>query len=204
VQQGVPAEKLVVIPLCYEEEKGEGKREKGKSSCHPLRVLFLGQVILRKGIQYLMEAARQLEGENMRFEVVGPIGISEQALKSAPKNMMFHGRVSRDQASDWYRRADVFVLPTISDGFALTQLEAMAHGLPVITTANCGDVVRHGLDGRIVPPRDAHALAEAIMTFANDRSSLSDFSQNAQRRVKDFSLRKLGNDLLEVEKALSE
>jgi len=82
----------------------------------------------------LIEAARLLTHEDVRFDIVGPIGISRDAVASAPSNMRFHGRVSRDQAADWYRQSDVFVLPTISDGFALTQLEAMAHGLPVIAT----------------------------------------------------------------------
>ena len=96
----------------------------------PLRVLFLGQVILRKGIQYLIAAARRLEAENIRFDVVGPIGISRRAMTTAPSNMTFHGRTGRDQAATWYQRSHLFVLPTLSDGFAITQLEAMTYGLP--------------------------------------------------------------------------
>jgi len=65
--------------------------------------------------------------------------------------------------SDWYRSADVFVLPTLSDGFAITQIEAMSHGLPVIATPNCASVVENGVDGLWCPQKTAehlHLLSE--------------------------------------------
>jgi len=92
-----------------------------------------------------------LKDEAIHFDVVGPIGISEEALACVPSNMTFHGPVSRDRTEAYYRSADLFVLPTLSDGFALTQLEAMTHGLPVIATPNCAEVVSDGVDGLIVP-----------------------------------------------------
>lgn len=205
VAQNVPAEKIAVIPLCYEASAGKplGTCERktqvsglGRSISSPLRVLFLGQVILRKGIQYLIEAAKLLSRENIEFHVVGPIGISEEAARSAPASMRFHGRAVRDRASQWYQSCDLFVLPTISDGFALTQLEAMAHGLPVVATPNCGEVVRPGIDGLIVPIRDPAALAQAIMRFANEPEWRRACSENALERVKDFSLDKLATNLL--------
>ena len=95
LQQSVPDEKLVVIPLCYEAKGFNQKLEIGNwKSDQPLRVLFLGQVILRKGIQYLFAAARQLERENIHFDVVGPVGISREAISSAPANVTF-SRASR-------------------------------------------------------------------------------------------------------------
>jgi len=85
-----------------------------------------------------------LEGQDIHFDIVGPIGIARDIVDSAPSNITFCGSVSRDLAADYYRKADVFVLPTLSDGFAITQLEAMAYGLPVITTPHCGKVVTEG------------------------------------------------------------
>jgi glycosyltransferase involved in cell wall biosynthesis len=198
VEQGVPPEKLSVVPLCYEGGNTEllpNARPKNKS----LRVLWLGQVILRKGIQYLLAAARLLSGENVQFEIVGPIGISRDAIASAPSNVTFHGRVSRDQIGTWYQQADVFVLPTISDGFALTQLEAMAHGLPVIATPNCGDVVSHMADGLIVPPRDAQALARAIHSYLTDPELLRLHQTAAPGKARQFSLRHLADNLHRLE-----
>ena len=163
-----------------------------------LRVLWLGQVNVRKGIHYLMEAARLLERENVHFDVVGAIGILPAAVASAPKNMTFHGSVSRDRAAEWYRQSDVFVLPTLSDGFALTQLEALAHGVPVITTPNCGRVVEDGKTGFIVPPRDAQALADAIRRFVRNPKLAAEMSPRCIEASKAFSIEAYGKRLVEI------
>ena len=212
VQQGVPAEKLVVIPLCFENrsqksEVGSQKSESSTSSLqlstsHPLRVLFLGQVNVRKGIQYLVAAAKLLENEPVQFDVVGKIGISAEAVKSAPDNMTFHGPVSRDRVAEWYERSDVFVLPTLSDGFALTQLEALAHGLPVIATHNCGEVVTDGVDGFVVPARDPDALAQAIRRFLAEPGLLERQRTAALEKSKHFTLDKLAERLAALEDKL--
>jgi glycosyltransferase involved in cell wall biosynthesis len=197
IRQSVPADKLVIVPLVYEAEEKAGI-PKDPTPKAPLRVLFLGQVNLRKGIPYLMEAARLLEAERVEIEIVGQIQISEQALSGAPRNVRFHGPVSRDEAASHYRRADVFVLPTLSDGFAITQLEAMAHGLPVIATPRCGEVVTDGVDGWIVPAGDSGALAEAILTLANDRSRLAEMGSAALRKSRRFTIQRLAACLDEI------
>jgi glycosyltransferase involved in cell wall biosynthesis len=202
IQQGVPESKLSVIPLCYEAPVSLVSQEHrwlGDGPGPALRVLWLGLVVLRKGIQYLLQAARMLADERIQFDVVGPIGISDEAMKSAPSNVTFHGRASRDQASLWYQRADVFVLPTLSDGFALTQLEAMAHGLPVIATPNCGEVVTHGVDGLIVPPRDAESLARAIHRYLAEPDLLRQNRAAALQKVGQFSFSHLADHLGNLE-----
>jgi glycosyltransferase involved in cell wall biosynthesis len=187
IRQGVPPEKLAVIPLCYEPSMDRcPRRDVGSEAA--VTVLWLGLVILRKGIQYLMEAARVLRHQRVRFIVAGPIGISPEAVASAPDNMQFLGPISRSHVPDMYDSADIFVLPTLSDGFAITQIEAMAHGLPVITTPNCGKVVTDGEDGRIVPAADAPALAAAIEGMASNRAALLKMSHNAIRTVQRFSV----------------
>jgi glycosyltransferase involved in cell wall biosynthesis len=206
MKQGVSSEKLVIMPLAYEEDaeklKAETlkfKRPKYQNTETPLRVLFLGQVILRKGIQYLIEAARKLKGENIRFEIVGPIGISRDAIASAPRNMTFHGRASRNQAARWYRQADVFVLPTLSDGFAITQLEAMAHGLPVVTTPCCGEVVSDGVDGFIIPARESDALAKTFLRYLKEPDLLRSQRQAALVKSKQFNMDRLAENILRLE-----
>jgi glycosyltransferase involved in cell wall biosynthesis len=218
IRQGVAADKIVIVPLAYEAPpvEGRGTRDEGYGdaeknsrrstfdSRRTLRVLFLGQVILRKGIQYLIEAARLLEKELIHFDVVGSIGISDAAVASAPANMTFHGPVSRDRTEEFYRSADLFVLPTLSDGFALTQLEAMAHGLPVIATPNCGEVVSDGMDGLIVPASDSNALAEAFQLLLQDPEKLQAMNEATGAKLKQFSLAKLGENLLNLEQMLAE
>jgi glycosyltransferase involved in cell wall biosynthesis len=213
IQQGVPPEKLAVVPLCYgrdmEDKKLEARNQKLEngnefqiSALSPLRVLFLGQVILRKGIQYLLAAAKLLEHEPIRFDVVGPIGISREALATAPGNVTFHGRTGREQAADWYRRSHLFVLPTLSDGFAITQLEAMAHGLPVVTTPCCGDVVSDGVDGFVVPARDAGALALTFKRYLAQPDLLPSQSADGLLKAGQFTLARLAKNLVRLEAGL--
>lgn len=186
VRQRVPFEKIIVVPLAIDSTAGHSSTPINPTG--PLKVLWLGSVILRKGIQYLVEAARKLERHKVEFLLVGPVGISEQAIRSFPANIKMIGRVTRDQLSLHYRQAHVFVLPTLSDGFAITQLEAMSHGLPVIATPNCGRVVTDGVDGLIVPARDAAALADALGRLNNDRDLLRAMSSNALLTASKFNL----------------
>jgi glycosyltransferase involved in cell wall biosynthesis len=198
IRQGVLSEKILVVPLSYEAGETQPMLDRPSNDEH-LRVLWLGQVNLRKGIPYLLESARLLLTEKVRFDVVGPVSISSDAVASAPANVTFHGRVNRNQIGEWYRKADIFVLPTISDGFALTQLEAMAHGLPVIATPNCGEVVRHEVDGLIVPARDAEALALAIHRYLQDPGLLQDHRAAAPINASRFSLNSLATNLAQLE-----
>jgi glycosyltransferase involved in cell wall biosynthesis len=199
IQQGVAREKIRVIPLSYEVKNQIASKTKIRKAGDPLRVLFLGQVILRKGIQYLVQAARLLEKENIQFDVVGPCSISAEAMRSAPKNVIFHGRATRDQAAAWYEQSDVFVLPTLSDGFAITQLEAMAHGLPVVTTPCCGEVVTDGVDGFVVPARDAEALSRVFQSYLNDSSLLASHSAAAIVKAGQFGPARLAENLMQLE-----
>jgi hypothetical protein len=185
---GVDPAKMIVAPIGYEPPHDVGPASKRESSPR-LRVLWIGSVNLRKGIQYLIEAAKLLRGGDIEFTVAGPLQISAEAAASAPSNVRFLGRVSRAQTADLYRQADVFVIPTVSDGFAITQLEAMGFGLPVITTPNCGEVVADGENGLIVPACDAEALANAILKVDRDRDLLAAMAAAAPKRAAHFGLR---------------
>ena len=205
IRQGVTPEKLKLIPLCYENVSlvSGFKWQPSKPKESKFRILWLGQVNVRKGIHYLMESARLLKGEKVHFDVVGPIGISAAAQASAPGNLTFHGPAGRDRATEWYRQSDLFVLPTLSDGFALTQLEALAHGLPVITTPNCGRVVEEGKTGFIIPPGDASALTKAILLFIREPELAKKMAPACFHAVKDYSIELHGQRLADLLKECS-
>ncbi|CAN5684877.1 glycosyltransferase family 4 protein [soil metagenome] len=191
---GIDPARTCVIPLAYEPEDplpAQSAKEKPSGRLH---LLWLGQVVLRKGIPYLLEAARKLP--RVQFDVVGSIGITDQAVRSAPANVTFHGKLDRSGALAYYRNADLFVLPTLSDGFAITQIEAMSHGLPVITTERCGEVVTPGEDGFIIPVRSAEALAERIAQLDSDRALLEFMSTNAIKKARSFTIARYTDSLI--------
>jgi glycosyltransferase involved in cell wall biosynthesis len=196
IEQGVPSNKIVVVPLAYEPPVSSGASEPSSPPTErPLRVLWLGSVNLRKGIQYLIEAAKRLTGRAIEIRVVGPLQITQQAQSTAPSNLTFAGRVPRREVAEEYRSADVFVLPTLSDGFAITQLEAMAHGLPVVTTPRCGRVVTNGEDGLIIPPCDSESLAEALAKLDSQRDSIPSMSEQALKTSRSYTIDHLGDRL---------
>lgn len=210
VMQGVPFGKIEVVPLSYEPSDqsnasqtefsnfGQEILARGFTKQRPLRVLFLGQVMLRKGIQYLVKAAEQLRSDPVVIDVVGPLHITEKATQLAPLNVHFHGRVTRDEIGHWYRNAHIFTLPTLSDGFAITQLEAMAYGLPVIATPNCGSVVSSEVDGFLVPPRDPESIADAILKYLENPKLLGAHHTAALQKSKKFSLDRIAASLLAI------
>ena len=92
----------------------------------------------------------------------------------------------RSEVDAYYRDADVFILPTISDGFALTQLEAQAQGVPVIASQRCGDVVRHGENGLRLDAVSPEAIADAVAWCVDHPSRLEEMAVRATDRVEDF------------------
>jgi len=198
VRQGVPESKLIVVPLAYEASSPSERVPRARSQ--RLQVLWVGSVNLRKGIQYLIEAARQLHQNNVPVDltVAGPVMISERAVKIAPPNVTFLGRVTRERTEELYRQADVFVLPTVSDGFAIVQLEAMAQGLPVITTPNCARVVENGRNGLLMPAGDGAALADALTRMSENRELVAEMGLCATETARGYSLDALARNLTRI------
>ncbi len=171
IRAGVAPDKLSIIPLAYEPGVGSRRLTEPRlqrnypdyfTAERPMRVLFLGLINLRKGVARLLEAARILRNEPVEFWMVGPVEIANASTSGDRGRVRWFGPVPREKAADYYRNADVFILPTLSDGFAITQLEAQAHGLPVIASKNCGKVVENGVNGIILDEPSAACIAHAI------------------------------------------
>src|SRR4029077_11465142 len=131
IRGGVPAEKISIISLAYEEPRA-GRRAEPRlqrnypnhfTTDRPLRVLFLGLINLRKGVARLLEAARIMHDEPIEFWMVGPVEIANAETIENARSVKWFGPVTREKAAECYENADVFILPTLSDGFAITQLE---------------------------------------------------------------------------------
>jgi len=194
----VPAEKLHVIPVAYESSADAGSLQRlyprAFSAERPLRVLFLGQINLRKGVGQLLEAVELLSGENVEFWFVGPTQIDvPQRLKLHPQVRWF-GVAPRAEVASYYRDADVFIFPTLSDGFGLTQLEAQSWKLPVVASRYCGEVVRDGFSGVILEEVTGQAIAGALLRLLRAPETLSAMSVRSGVEER-FSLKMLAESL---------
>ena len=175
---GVDSKKIFMVPYGLTQDwfKYKSNPKKGK-------ILFVGIVGLRKGVHYLAEAARILEkwGYNYEIKAVGLKTVDTNIdLFKGPKYL---GHIPRNKIINEYLSADVFVLPTLVDGFGLVHLEAMACGVPVITTKECGSVVEHNKEGFIIPSRDPIAIANAIIKIVENRDLRDQMSKAAKAKA---------------------
>ena len=201
VSEVVPAHKLRVIPVAYEPSlKAKSFRRSYPSaftSDRPLRVLFLGQIILRKGVQQLLEAVKLLAGEAVEFWFVGPVQMIVPEELRVNAQCRWFGVVPRVEVDRFYRDADVFILPTLSDGFGLTQLEAQSWKLPVIASRRCGEVVRDGVNGVVLEEVSAAAIAEALLRLMRSPDVLEGMSRKSGV-AEEFSLNSLAFHLKQL------
>jgi starch synthase len=180
---GVDAAKVNVVPYGVDLEhfRPTGPRDPA------FRVLFVGQLGVRKGIGYLLKAFRLAALPEARLVFAGSrTAETETLLGGDPlSDVEFTGPLSRDAVAAQMSRASVLVLPSIEEGLAMVQAQALACGCPVIATPNSGaeDLFEDGREGFIVPIRDPESIAEALTSLYRDRDLLHAMSQAARRRM---------------------
>lgn len=201
IGEGVPVDKIRIVPLAYESmaEVAGFRREypAAFSRERPMRVLFLGQVNLRKGVRPLLEAVKLLRGEPVEFWFVGPIQIALSGEMKQETQVRWFGSVSRGETAWYYQQADIFIFPTFSDGFGLTQLEAQAWKLPIIASRFCGDVVRENDNGFLLPEISGQAMADVLSDILHNPSKLVGMAARSGVEEK-FSLHSLAASLLNL------
>lgn len=195
---GFPKERSVIVPYGVDPEWLEIQNEPT-----PGRILFAGSACLRKGIHYLAMAADRVSRRGIRceFRVAGDV-TPEIANRPDCRHLKFLGRIPRQLIRGEFERSDLFVLPTLAEGSAEVIYQALAAGVPVVTTAEAGSVVRHGLEGLIVPGRNPELLAEAIAELVEDRARRERYAAAAKRRALDFIWSRYSDRLLAALKAL--
>ena len=170
---------------------------------HPVnskfKILFVGRHIERKGIRYLIEAAKYLSTDKFEIRIVGGGDLTEQLKKQAalldensqPANIIFTGKLSPEDLANEYRTANVFTLPAIVDskgdteGLGVVLIEAMELGLPIVASNVGGipDVVIDGESGILVPEKDPVALADAFKRLEADPALIEKLLAGARKRI---------------------
>jgi glycosyltransferase involved in cell wall biosynthesis len=189
--QGVPRARVAVVPYGVDLSAFRPRDEQYelRNGAHSPRGrlvgLYVGHICHGKGLSALLEAARLCRRLPVSFRLVGPI-VSREVLHDVPDNVRYEGLLHPAAVPDAMRRADFFVLPTLDDSFGLVVLEAMASGLPVITTRHAGaaEYIDDGADGLVVAPGDARALAAAIARLVEDAPARRRLGEAALRKVR--------------------
>ena len=189
---GVQANHCAVVPYGMNPELLNVRPEPVRG-----RVLFAGTADLRKGIHYFAMAAEKVSGLGKGFEFRVAGNVQPRVLQQPVcRHLNFLGRIPRAEMAREFAAADVFVLPSLAEGSAEVTYEALACGLPVITTKASGSVVRDGIEGRIVPECDPVALAEAIREVVEDREKRDRMAHAARERARDYTWERYGERLV--------
>ncbi len=201
LEEGIPEQKLHTIPLAYEAPADAAafgrKYPAAFTRDRPLRVLFLGQANLRKGIELVVETARLMRDDPVEFWIVGPRQIGLPIAEVANPAVRWFGAVPRSEAAEFYRKADVFLFPTHSDGFGLTQLEARAWRLPVIASQYCGKVVSDRQNGFVLQELSAARIVESLRQCIEHPEELGRYSESREPSG-EFSFEALQRRLLAI------
>ncbi len=197
-QVGTSTNKIYIVPLAYQPpEQARNFRRTyplAFSAKRPLQVLFLGKVSLAKGIAPLLEAAQILREKFIKFLLVGSQSIAISQQVKMLEQVQWIGAIPRSQTAQYYQLADVFLFPTLSDGFGLVQLEAQAWKLPIIASRFCGEVVTDRVNGLILPEVTGEAIALALEFCLNNPGQLQAFAE-AATDMSEFSLSQLHHHL---------
>ena len=148
--------------------------------------LFAGGITQRKGIKYLLEAWRRIRRPGWRLQLLGPLPSRIGPLAAYLDEVEPLGRVSHAEVPARMAAADVFVFPSLFEGSAVVTYEALACGLPSIVTPDAGSVVRDGVEGFVVPPRDVEALAGRMERLGLDPDLRAEMAARARVRALEF------------------
>lgn len=168
---------------------------------HPVkdrfRILFVGRLIERKGVQYLIQAASKLDPSLMEVRIIGDGDMSHElrafAQKIAPQTTVFTGKLSQADLQREYEAANIFVLPAIVDrkgdteGLGVVLIEAMEYGLPVVASnvGGISDVVINRKTGLLVPQKDPEALAAAFEILSRDLKLAHSLIHGAELHIRE-------------------
>jgi glycosyltransferase involved in cell wall biosynthesis len=171
----------------------------------PLRVLFAGALTQRKGLADVFAAMKLLNTPTVELVVMGSPVRPLPWYREQFSHFVYEEPRPHREFLELMRTCDLLVLPSIVEGRALVQQEAMACGLPVIATRNAGaeDLIVDGETGFLVPIRSPEAIAEKISWCAANRSRMSGMGLAAQRRARELTWRSYGDTILAAVRSLN-
>jgi len=199
VAQGVPAEKLAVIPYGFNPSHFHPEEKRDEV----FRVLFVGNISVQKGVHYLLEAWERLALPNAELVFIGTV---EQELRPLlakhASRIVLRGHVKHEDLYKEYSRASVFMLPSLQEGSALVTYEAMACGLPLLVSENTGSIAIDGEHGFVVPIRSADAISEKLQWMYDHPDEARAMGTRGREYVQGFTWSRYADSVIDVYRGL--
>ncbi|OZT11324.1 hypothetical protein CHN50_17290 [Priestia aryabhattai] len=173
-----------------------------KTKLHkPLKLLYVGGIIYRKGIHHLFEVAKQLGPEIVEINLVGQYNKESELYNQGKQlsNIHFLGFITHDELFKQYRDSDFFIFPTLCEGYGLVVLEAMSCGMPVICSDHAGgnDIICEGENGYVFPTGHTQALIKILENIVNDPPNISYMSERARITANNMTWESYNSKLIE-------
>ena len=179
---GICGEKISIIPYGYNPALPPIEKKQNSSI---FNFLFVGNVSVMKGIHLLIYAFREINDSTIRLTLVGNPQKTIQEMSINDKNITLKGYVPHNELYKEYLDANVFVFPSLSDGFGFAPLEAMCYGVPCIVSKSSGiaDIISDGIDGIIIEDNSVEAIRRAMVMCMNDKEKILTMGCRAKEKA---------------------
>ena len=195
IENGIPEKKLLVN--AYGVDLTEFKQIKKKDNI--FRIIFCGSMSIQKGSHLLLQAFHELNLSNCELLHLGSVQneMKEYLEKYKTSNVILKGHQPQNKLFEFYSQGSVFVIPSLQEGMAMVQLQAMACGLPLICSTNTGGddlITKDGEEGFVIPIKNVEAIKEKILYLYNNQDITKEMGQKAKKRVESgFTWEDYGN-----------
>ena len=196
----IPPEKIIILPYGAPVDYFAPAPKNDAT----FRALFVGQIGPRKGVHYLLKAWDDLRLKNAELRLVGGNWFPEGYVNRFDETIRYFPPVPHVLLAGHFQLASVFVFPSLVEGLSLALLEAMACGIPVVTTPNSGgaDIITDGVEGFIIPIRDIEALKQKLEWSYSHPEALAEMGRAARKKAEELSWdlyrKRLGNCVREL------
>lgn len=200
----IAAKDIIPAPLTSDEKD----KIKQKLGIKAEKVLIgVGQLIPRKGWDILIKALEKINDSSIETLIVG--GEEDQfkellknyEIETIPDNIRIISFMSKDDLFEYYRASDIFVLPTREDVWGLVVNEAMANGLPVISTVKCNagvELIEEDVNGKLIPVSDSESLYNAIRKLLSEPERLAQMGKNNLKKISSYTYEMMGIKVYEA------
>lgn len=199
IEHGAPAERVHVAPYGVDLDRFT-PGERGPNPNQQLRILFAGTINQRKGIKYLLEAVRMLNTPQLQLVIRGRAVDDLSLVRSLVPSADIGLSVSHAELLSAYRTSDLFVFPSVAEGFGHVLIEALASGLPILSTTNTAapDLITEGCEGFVIEPRRADLIAERLEWALLNRARLQAMRREARLTAEQFTWARFRRRIVDV------
>lgn len=183
VERGFPSNRIITVP--YGVDLSQFRPLPKESDV--FRVIFAGGMSLRKGVHYLLQAFSELKLPNSELWLIGTKNPEiESTFKKYEGSFRYFGHIPQPDLHRYYSQGSVFVMPSLEEGLALVQPQAMACGLPLVCTTNTGgeDLIEDGKEGFVIPIRSVEAIKEKLVWLFENPEACQEMGRAARNKVR--------------------